>query len=817
MEGKISRPESKSGASKQKRNEPDIKNTVSAFLSGFDRGMSVFAGDIYADIRQSESHVKNAFRTLFFCVALFAGALLISACPFLGEQYPIGLAIICAVGVRHRREAIGIRGNAMGAVLIAAALFSCIFMKSGILVSFFISTAVFLTRLAFTKGALNEGYGARVAIAASGAISRALITYIFTGFEAADIGYAALSGLSAAAFTFLLCGFHPRENAENLPDRSLHRTAAIGAVIFTAVLSIRGVDFLGFRISFVIGVVLTLCAAGYKNAFMGALCGIVCGTAVGMSGSAYIAPMLAAAGFCAGFLFPVAKIGSLVCSFAAGCAFCIFTGGSKALLSCGADFLAGILIFFFIMRFIPIPERAATQKIREITTGSSSDTLSEGKLRERIKGISDAFGSLSAEFTSISDRLRVPQITHATHIVSTTTSGLCSGCSLSGVCWGKEYTSTQDVALKLANKLSNTGSVSEDDMPAFFREKCIKSPELIATINKKYDKLCGEWLKNDRAQLLAGEYSTVSRLLKSAADDCESDCSRNFGAEKLARAALNGLGVYYKAIFAYGTRSLIVDCAGIIPSNLSSSSSEITASFEKKLGGIFGEPEFISNGTASVMRMRRKRRMMLECAKVSRAKNGEAINGDTASFFENPNDYFYTCVCDGMGTGRDAALTSRLAAIFIEKLLTSSGEKSITLEMLNGFLLAKNDECFTTVDLLEIDMLSGEASFIKAGAAPSYVLRAGRLYKINSATPPAGIIKRMTAELTKLELYPGDIAVLMSDGIEDGDMYKLPELLSGASPDISPAELSRLILDSACSSTGRGDDMTVAVVKARAA
>ena len=38
-----------------------------------------------------------------------------------------------------------------------------------------------------------------------------------------------------------------------------------------------------------------------------------------------------------------------------------------------------------------------------------------------------------------------------------------------------------------------------------------------------------------------------------------------------------------------------------------------------------------------------------------------------------------------MGSGRDAAFTSRLSSLFIEKLMHCATPKSVTLEMLNTF------------------------------------------------------------------------------------------------------------------------------------
>ncbi|MBR5295357.1 MAG: SpoIIE family protein phosphatase, partial [Clostridia bacterium] len=92
--------------------------------------------------------------------------------------------------------------------------------------------------------------------------------------------------------------------------------------------------------------------------------------------------------------------------------------------------------------------------------------------------------------------------------------------------------------------------------------------------------------------------------------------------------------------------------------------------------------------------------------------------------------------------------------------------KNVTLEMLNTFLMSKTDETFTTVDLLEIDLLSAQACFIKAGAAPSYVLRSDRLHRIESHTPPAGILGKMCAEQTSFSLREGDFVILISDGVD---------------------------------------------------
>lgn len=107
-------------------------------------------------------------------------------------------------------------------------------------------------------------------------------------------------------------------------------------------------------------------------------------------------------------------------------------------------------------------------------------------------------------------------------------------------------------------------------------------------------------------------------------------------------------------------------------------------------------------------------------------------------------------------------------------MLSSGNRKSIVLKMLNNFIRNKNLECFATVDLLEIDLLSGEAGFVKSGAAASYVIRGGKLFKIASDSLPIGITREITAEDIRFTLLPGDLVVMISDGVsqsfEDGVM-----------------------------------------------
>ena len=84
---------------------------------------------------------------------------------------------------------------------------------------------------------------------------------------------------------------------------------------------------------------------------------------------------------------------------------------------------------------------------------------------------------------------------------------------------------------------------------------------------------------------------------------------------------------------------------------------------------------------------------------------------------------------DGMGSGKMASLASEVSAMFLDKMLSAGAGLEITLRMLNHILRANTGEVSTTVDLCELDRVTGEVKFVKSGAAPSYVIRGDSLFK----------------------------------------------------------------------------------------
>ena len=171
-----------------------------------------------------------------------------------------------------------------------------------------------------------------------------------------------------------------------------------------------------------------------------------------------------------------------------------------------------------------------------------------------------------------------------------------------------------------------------------------------------------------------------------------------------------------------------------------------------------------------------------------------------------------------MGSGREASEVSEICARFMEDMLAVGSMNEELLSLLNGFLCARSEsslyECSATIDLAELDLISGRAVFFKSGAAPTYLFKGGSLFKLRSRTLPIGIMCRAESKRFEFDLSDGDVIVMMSDGVTGGH-EECPWLFDLLRQNIESAGLERtadLILKYAVGH-GSEDDISLAIIK----
>lgn len=316
----------------------------------------------------------------------------------------------------------------------------------------------------------------------------------------------------------------------------------------------------------------------------------------------------------------------------------------------------------------------------------------------------------------------------------------------------------------------------------------------------------------------ADPYANISGLLNAAAKKEVYESHTDAALSSKAGLMLYGAGVRADCIKVSGGRRKLLIAEGVDITRLSLSSDKLKELISTAVGCPMKEPRFTPSGEKARLTMESAPLYRIECSRKGSPKKGEEVCGDTVCFFSNGDGYFYALISDGMGSGRAAAKCSGLAGIFLEKLLTAGADRRAALSLLNNFLAAREEEVFATVDLFEADLYTGKGVIVKAGAAPSFILRDGVCNRLQSATVPAGIIRDIKAEQLSFDLKSGDTLVMLSDGISgagDGDEAK--QLLSTLPPQSSTAHIADKLLSDSLRRGGSKDDMSVCVIRILAA
>jgi len=784
--------------------------------------------------------LKTAAKGIVFAVLAFfmaiaslgsvAGVSAIAGSGLVFDSRPLGMALLCASGMYTPFVWAGVifASLFLGGLAIPSFLCSCFALAMRIAFALWLAPSRRQKKrgnapYTYISSGRNIRYFEEPLMLRVGlALGCAALISVYRIISGGFLWYDILSGLcelcALPLFTFIFAGALDRDKRFTASYE-----AGIFGIMFAVVVSLREYMPFGFSLSSVAAALITLFVSKTGGVLRGGIAGLV----TGLAASPVYSPALGIAGIAAGLCQSAGAAASSALASVAGMACGIALDGFSALRIFAPDILAGAVIFTPLAHFELLP-RIILYSGSELPADLNRSAVIQQRARadtvSRINAVSDAMGELSEVFYSLSDRLRRPGLSDIRRLCDRTFDRYCRKCSNYAVCWEKENSSTSDVTASLASRLMRGDLADTSCVPGYFAERCSKLPELIEDLNRGRGEITGELLKCDNTRVFAMDYDAMSKLLEYAVRENTSEfeidtrlCSE---LEECARC----VGLYASSIAAYGTRRKTVIAGGIDMTRANAASDDIRKAFSHVTGCRMSDPEYTVDGEYVSMTLTTQRSFDVEYARASdiaraeKERKGSRVSGDTITSFDNAEDYRYVLISDGMGSGREAALTSRTAGIFLEKLLSCGNSKAVALEMLNNFIRSKNLESFATVDLLEVDLVNGNACFIKSGAAPSYVLRGRDLFKIASNTMPVGITRELNAEEIRFTLRDGDIVVMVSDGVaqsfEDG-VWLASMLASEWDDRLSLSESAERILARAKADRRRADDMTVGIVRIR--
>jgi len=784
-----------------------IKKGYKGVKSFFKESIEVFKNPALLDEKDASASARQKWRQVGYFIFMAFGGFIFTLAESYGGGRIFSCALLCAgtgraaayifTGVLAGSLCLG--RDAFPSLLIAAVIFVCRALTN------------YKSERVTPGGELrfNESLLFRVALSSAGAFIFGVYRVVMGGFSFAAVGALIFSVTVCPLICYMLACVQGRE----APSEAF-REAGVFTLVFCIVFVFSSVKLLGFRFAHIAAFLLTVYSAACGGLLRALCVGLVCGLALDLS---YV-PIFAFCGLCAGALrcfgCSVASSGALAGSIFAY----LYVRGALGIL----DFSGNLL--FAELLYLPFATRNMLPKLglfepRELGKGDQSvaDGIRKQSEEGRILALSAAFDELSTMFLKLSERLRKPGAYELSGMCERVCSRYCRQCTLAAVCWQKEFESTNDAINRMVGKLKDGGAVERADLPEYFRSRCRHLDKLIADLNKSMAEMVEEAARNDKTELFALDYEAMADILSQAVSDGDGESEYDPQLQAKVARLLSGIGVNALGYGVWGRRKKVIVASGIEIAELNISAADIRSALEEATGLHLGSPRFDFDGDYVTMTVESEGQIELECWYSSTCAENEKVSGDTVKCFGEGANRRYALICDGMGSGREAALVSRISGVFLEKMLSAGNKKEIALKMLSNFIRAKNSEHHSTVDLCEIDLYDGEATFVKSGAAPSYVLRGENIYKIDAKSMPIGITREINASSVGMKLLAGDVVVMTSDGVSSGadGSFWLPELILSCGA-LSVKELCLEIQRGALEHEQKRDDVSICVMRVKA-
>ena len=200
------------------------------------------------------------------------------------------------------------------------------------------------------------------------------------------------------------------------------------------------------------------------------------------------------------------------------------------------------------------------------------------------------------------------------------------------------------------------------------------------------------------------------------------------------------------------------------------------------------------------------------------------ISGDIYDFFEHAGEYSMFAFGDSSGKGAAAALYGALVTGLLRSLAPRRRGPAMLMRSINETLMERKvDAQFITLLVALWDGQSREFIMANAGSIPPFVCRQGKVKRLDVGGVPLGLLEQQEYEETVFATLPGDVMLLVSDGIEDqvnpaGQQYgesRLKRFLPGLAH-LTAAEIVKAIdtdVEQYRDGAAVQDDQTIIVIK----
>ncbi len=566
--------------------------------------------------------------------------------------------------------------------------------------------------------------------------------------------------------------------------------------------------------AFFLVMLLGLCAGETA----GAVWGIAAGLTLGFRPEhAYLAFSLPAAGLLCGIAAPAGKLPIALAFPVCDLLFLVLKGDAEIFTPALVELAAATLLFCLLPKRLITAAEDCLRPLSRRLNGEEAGRLLGLHLRRGAKAVRE----ISAAVTAVGNYFRKKQAQTPEALQKDVRAEVCADCEKRIFCWEHTRILTDRAFAEADKALQAHGKLIPELLPERLQVVCRAKNALCDCFSRKYleqaarDSVRSEVYEAKAAA--AAQFATVAALLENAAAGAE----RTTAPDPFLAAQAEA--VFAEAGFALSSVLLPTDDAGRTTLELLCPKLPDAPDYNAILDALYMQTNILFQPPVAEsipeagtwLTFCERTAFRTDFYKCSASSGDEALCGDACEGFYDGRGAFFCVLSDGMGTGAEAAVDAAMTCALTGKLLRARFSMGAAVDAVNAALRVNaDDETLTTLDVLRLDLYTGEADLCKAGAYLSALRLGEKTAMVEKSTLPLGILGETRWERTGFRLAAGDAVIMMSDGADLLPAVFFKDLFyknRGA----DAKTLATLTLEAAVkyAPIGRADDVTVACIR----
>ena len=432
------------------------------------------------------------------------------------------------------------------------------------------------------------------------------------------------------------------------------------------------------------------------------------------------------------------------------------------------------------------------------------------QMKNKLEGFSDSFRQLARVLQKQSEEKTGVNRRDVRLLMKEMAEQVCDKCSNREYCMGQVAVNRPEVVSHLM-EMQERGMLRIDQMPA----EANQGLRMARTVMSFQNQLA------QNRRVLAGQMEQVGELFRELAGDAGQTAKVPEEMENVIKRELAGMRVKVEDLIIYRDKRNRLE----IRMKAHTGKGRLVTARETAgvLSDLFGRSFMPSRESHNVIPKKETEMVFVEDTPYlavtgvgRRMKEGEEVSGDNFSCLSLPNGELLLALSDGMGSGKGAFGESQVVIELLEQMTEAGFSKISALKLINSLYMPEAVQTsFATADVVVLDLYQGSCQFMKNGAAATWIRRGKGVERIEGQALPVGVYQEAEPYFEKTEIYSGDYAIMMTDGIVDAFAGREEELerLLQEQRIVNPQELAEYIVDEAVAQSGGkvNDDMSVVV------